>query len=66
MSGIYLVFQEGDTLQCVTIEIVDNELLEFDETFFVDLVADPEGPYVPVETTNITIIDDDGGMLMAG
>ena len=64
MSGIYLVFQEGDTIQCVTIEIVDNELFEPEETFFVDLVA--ELPIIPVETTNITIIDDDGGMPMAG
>ena len=44
---------------CVSITILDDDLLESVECFFVDLVPDIEG--LETSTTKIQINDDEGG-----
>ena len=64
LNGTELVFQEGDTRQCVDIQILDDLFLEMEECFFVDLVSSISR--VPINTTKVLIEDDEGGMLTAG
>lgn len=56
-----VVFQAGDSRQCIEIEILDDSLFELEECFYVNLVS--EIPGVEVSTTKIFIDDDEGGML---
>ena len=51
-----LVFLPGDTRQCIQIDILDDSFLEFDESFFVDLILGEV-----VSTTRIVIQDDEDG-----
>lgn len=53
-----LRFEAGDTRQCITIEILDDNMLEQEECFFVDLV--PTVPGLETNTTKIQINDDEG------
>ena len=57
-SELELEFHADEVRQCVTFEIVDNDVLEQTENLYVDLVS--EFPEIETETTEVVIDDDDG------
>lgn len=52
------MFLPGEVRQCIQIDILDDNELELDEEFFVDLVLGDV-----ISTTKIVIEDDDGGKI---
>ena len=57
-NELKLEFRAGEECQCVTFEIVDDEMLEQTENFYVDLVS--EFPEIETDTCEVVIEDDDG------
>lgn len=54
-----LRFEAGDSRMCVQIIILNDNILESAECFYVDLVSFVEG--IETSTTKIQINDDEGG-----
>jgi hypothetical protein len=59
-SPFQLTFTAGSTRACVEIDIIDDPIIEDDETFIVVIPPGPDVNPVPGgNTTTVTIIDDD-------
>ena len=58
-SGQVLQFEAGDSRMCTLISILDDNLLESAECFFLDLVSNIDG--IPISSTKVQINDDEGG-----
>ena len=60
-----VTFEPGQTMKDVTVEILEDMILEGVETFILDLtVVDPTPSNVSegdIASTEVTIYDDDGG-----
>ena len=57
------MFESGTTRMCLSIPIVSDTILEFDETFYVQLETDDEDVSLGPANASITITDDDSKIL---
>ena len=63
-STIALTFQPGETIQCGSVIIVNDSILENQETFFVVLnTTDPDVIITTPDSANVTIQNDDGNQI---
>ena len=58
--AIELTFSALDRILCANITILDDEILENNETFTVQLSSNDPDAIVAVPQSTVTIIDDDG------
>ena len=58
-SGTQLVFESAGTL-CVNISIEDDQILEDEEVFFVQLTTNDIQVVLSRPLSNVTILDNDG------
>ena len=49
-----------DSVQCVTINIRGDDIVEDDEIFVVTFSSDDDRDTIVYNTTTVTIVDDDG------
>ena len=61
-GGPYTVtFATNENMACTNITIINDEVFEGDQIFFVDIVIPPDVPLTPVGRVNVTIQDDETG-----
>lgn len=60
LSSTELSFSPGDTEKNIVIQTVNDELIETDETFFVNLSTTSQVVQINERVTTITITDNDG------
>ena len=61
-GGPYTVtFASDANMACTDVTIIDDEIFEGDQNFFIDIVVPPEVPLTPMGRANVTIQDDDTG-----
>ena len=58
-SGM-VTFDNSSTLNIITIIIHNDSVLEFDESFQVELISDTAGVILTTTFATVTIVDDDG------
>lgn len=56
-----LVFEHGEQVKYISIDIIDDKEFEKDETFIVELTETSEGAFLGnVKSAAVTIVNDDG------
>ena len=56
-----LIFEHGEQVKYITIDIIDDKDFEKDETFLVELTETSEGAKIgSVRSAAVTIVNDDG------
>lgn len=56
-----LVFEHGEQVKYITIDIIDDKDFEKDETFVVELTGTSEGAHLGhIKSAAVTIVNDDG------
>lgn len=56
-----LVFEHGEQVKYITIDIIDDKDFEKDETFLVELLETSEGAKIGnIRSAAVTIVNDDG------
>lgn len=61
MKGV-LVFDHGETMKTINIEIIDDHQFEKDETFMVEMttINTAGGKFGRLQRTVVTVVSDDG------
>ena len=62
LNTSFLTFEVGDTQECVPIQVVDDNLLEDTESFFVSIFSVSSVTTVPANrsSANVIISDNEG------
>ena len=55
-----VTFDNSNSLRTISISIYNDTILEFDESFRVELASDTSGVTLNNSSASVTIIDDDG------
>ncbi len=57
----YVVFAEGSSTAVLTVPLVDDDEVEFDETFAIQIDASPDGAWIvgTTATPTVTVSDND-------
>ena len=58
-TSAVLTFNESTPLQCSQVDITNDEIVENDETFFVQLGSSDDAINIFVSSATVTITDDD-------
>ena len=60
-----LIFEHGEQVKYISIDIIDDKDFEKDETFIVELTGTSEGAYLGnVKSAAVTIVNDDGKIVL--
>ena len=60
LMGDYPVGARDGAMMCIDVPIIDNDMIESNETFIVTLIVTPGSPVAVGNTeTTVTIVDDD-------
>ena len=59
LTNITVIIASGEMMNCSTVMVVNDRLLEEDETFTIMLTSSDTGVNLGISQTTITIIDDD-------
>lgn len=64
-TSVSITIPASDTMACGNLPITDDDIaLEPPETFDVELITPPGVPTSPPDSVVVTIIDDDGTLLL--
>ena len=59
LTNITVIIAAGEMMNCITVMVANDRLLEKDETFTIMLTSSDTGVNLGISQTTITIIDDD-------
>ena len=61
---IFLIFSQNDTRVCFNVSIIDDNIHEQDEVFFVKITTSDPQVILSPRQTNLTINDNDGKIII--
>ena len=59
LTNITVIIAAGEMMNCITVMVANDRLLEKDETFTIMPTSSDTGVNLGISQTTITIIDDD-------